>query len=59
MKKMIKTFLLVLALTFVVLATTGDIPIPGVQGCAPGLWYPESHICCMPTEFCPAEGPVG
>ncbi len=59
MKKMIKTFLLVLALTFVVLATTGDIPIPGVAGCAPGLWYPESQVCCYPGLACPMDGPIG
>jgi hypothetical protein len=60
MKKVFKTFLLVIAITFAALATTGDIPIPGVEGCAPGLWYPESQVCCNPAvQFCPEVGPVG
>jgi hypothetical protein len=44
-----KKILLTVSL-FLVFATTsfaGEIPISGVAGCAPGLWYPESQVCVL------------
>jgi hypothetical protein len=41
-----KIFLTVsLSLALVASSFAGDTPIAGVVGCAPGLWYPESHVC--------------
>jgi len=38
---------------FTISANAGDIPIMGVEGCAPGtLWMP-SNICCQPNQECP------
>lgn len=45
MKKIFLSVTLSIVLTASALA--GDIPITGVQGCAPGLWYPESQVCVM------------
>jgi hypothetical protein len=52
MRKIILTVTMSLALT--VSALCGETPISGVAGCAPGLWYPESQVCCMPGLECPA-----
>jgi hypothetical protein len=43
MRKILLTVSLSLALA--VSSFAGDIPISGFAGCAPGLWYPESHVC--------------
>jgi hypothetical protein len=43
MRKIFLTASLSLALT--VSGFAGDIPMTGITGCAPGLWYPESHVC--------------
>ena len=43
MKKILLTISLSLILT--VSGFAGEIPITGVAGCAPGLWYPESQVC--------------
>lgn len=56
MRKIILTVAMSLALTFSVSA--GEIPISGVAGCAPGLWYPESQVCCMPGLECPVGRPA-
>lgn len=45
MRKIFLTLSLSLALTASSFA--GDIPISGVAGCAPGLWYPESQVCVL------------
>lgn len=43
-----KLFLTIsLSLAFTVSSFAGEIPIAGVAGCAPGLWYPESEVCVM------------
>lgn len=43
-----KLFLTIsLSLAFTVSGFAGEIPIAGVVGCAPGLWYPESEVCVM------------
>jgi len=52
MKKTLLTIALSLVLTLYAVAD-GETPISGVQGCAPGLWYPISQVCCMPGEQCP------
>jgi hypothetical protein len=52
MKKTILTLLLSLIFTFSTLA--GDTPITGYAGCPGGAWYPNSQICCLPGEQCPA-----
>jgi hypothetical protein len=54
MKKTFLTLTLSVALTLSTLA--GEIPISGYEGCAPGLWYPISQICCMPDVECPVGG---
>ena len=54
MRKIFLTVVLSLALTVSAVAD-GETPISGVQGCAPGLWYPISQICCMPGLECPVE----
>ena len=51
MKKTLLTLSLSLALTLSIRA--GETPIVGYEGCAPGLWYPISQICCMPDVECP------
>ena len=51
MRKTFLTISLLLAITLV--ANAGEIPITGYAGCAPGLWYPESQVCCMPGLECP------
>jgi hypothetical protein len=43
MRKILLTVSFSLALT--ISGFAGDIPMTGVAGCAPGLWYPESHVC--------------
>ena len=43
MRKIFLTVSLSLALTASSFA--GETPIAGFAGCAPGLWYPESHVC--------------
>lgn len=50
---------LTIALSMVLSASTlaGDIPITGVQGCAPGLWYPESRTCVMEKATAQATKP--
>jgi hypothetical protein len=42
-----RKFTLSLTLLFALAAsvTAGEVPITGFAGCAPGLWYPESHVC--------------
>jgi hypothetical protein len=41
-----KIFLMIsLTLAIAAYSFAGDIPITGVTGCAPGLWYPESRVC--------------
>lgn len=45
MKKIFLTASLFLA--FATTSIAGEIPIAGVAGCAPGLWYPESQVCVM------------
>jgi hypothetical protein len=41
-----KFFLTVsLCLFFTISGFAGDIPMTGITGCAPGLWYPESQVC--------------
>ena len=40
----------------IVLTTSGfagEIPLAGVAGCAPGLWYPESQVCVPPGLSAP------
>jgi hypothetical protein len=32
----------------------GETPIAGYAGCENGLYYPETGICCLPGEECPA-----
>lgn len=56
MRKIILTVTLSLALT--ISAVAGETPIAGVAGCAPGLWYPISQVCCMPGEYCPVGRPA-
>ena len=56
MRKIILTVVMSLALT--VSVSAGEIPMSGVAGCAPGLWYPESQVCCMPNEYCPVGRPA-
>jgi hypothetical protein len=51
MRKTFLTISLLLAITLV--ANAGETPIAGYAGCAPGLWYPESQVCCMPGLECP------
>lgn len=51
MKKTLLTLTLSLSLTLSTFA--GEIPITGYEGCAPGLWYPISQVCCMPDLECP------
>ncbi len=51
MRKIILTVTLSLIVSISALA--GEVPISGVVGCAPGLWYPDSMVCCMPGEQCP------
>lgn len=57
MRKLFLTISLSLALT--VSNFAGEIPIAGVVGCAPGLWYPESEVCVVgladPSEIEPKE----
>lgn len=36
---------LTLSLILAISVNAGETPIAGVVGCAPGLWYPESHAC--------------
>ena len=45
MRKILLTISLSLALTASSFA--GEIPMTGVVGCAPGLWYPESQVCVL------------
>jgi len=41
-----KIFLtLTLSLALAASSFAGETPISGFAGCAPGLWYPESHVC--------------
>lgn len=51
MKKILLTIALSTSLS--ISAFAGETPIVGFEGCAPGLWYPISQICCMPNEECP------
>jgi hypothetical protein len=52
-----KIFLTVsLSLFFTISGFAGDIPMTGVTGCAPGLWYPESHVCVQQLSA-PIETP--
>jgi hypothetical protein len=44
MRKKFLTISLFLALAASILAE-GNTPMSGFAGCAPGLWYPESHVC--------------
>ena len=44
MRKFFLTISLFLALAASILAE-GNTPMSGFAGCAPGLWYPESHVC--------------
>jgi len=44
MRKIFLTISLFLALAASILAE-GNTPMSGFAGCAPGLWYPESHVC--------------
>jgi hypothetical protein len=57
MKKTLLTIALSLVLTVSAIAD-GETPITGVQGCAPGLWYPISQVCCMPGLECPVGRPA-
>jgi hypothetical protein len=57
MRKTFLTIALSLALTVSAVAD-GETPISGVQGCAPGLWYPISQVCCMPGLECPVGRPA-
>ena len=43
MRKFFLTLSFSLALT--ISGFAGDIPMTGIAGCAPGLWYSESHVC--------------
>jgi hypothetical protein len=61
MRKIFLTVSLSLALTASSFA--GEIPISGFAGCAPGLWYPESHVCVYefsaPVEITkPEQSPI-
>lgn len=54
MRKIILT--LTLSLAFAAPVTAGEVPISGLVGCAPGLWYPESQVCVFPLS--PKSEPV-
>jgi hypothetical protein len=43
-----RKFFLTVSLSLALAGSTfaeGNTPIAGIAGCAPGLWYPESHVC--------------
>lgn len=52
MKKIILA--LPLILSFAIFASAGDTPAMGYSGCPGGAWYPDSQVCCMPNQECPA-----
>jgi hypothetical protein len=60
MRKILLTVSFSLALT--ISGFAGDIPMTGFAGCAPGLWYPESHVCVyelsVPVEITKPEQPT-
>lgn len=54
MRKLVLTASLSLFVT--ISGFAGDVPMTGVAGCAPGLWYPESRVC-VPQLSAPVEIP--